>query len=177
MANSYALTGNDQISIGRSIVGVSATASLAFGIGGTIGFKLNKVGQLSDFADGDIGHLTFPNEINAFEIGKDGNAILAFDERGTKAELMLRILRGSNDDRRLLSYLQQYMALKQAFVLLEAQVTKNVGNGKGIVHQVSYDLTGVHPTGFPEVVVNVAGGIEQAVSVWKFRGVASLHVG
>ena len=55
---------------------------------------------LTDLADGDVGTLDFPNDIMAMSTGKNKNTIFAKDESGCNAELVIRVPRGSSDDKR-----------------------------------------------------------------------------
>ena len=56
---------------------------------------------LLDLADGDVGALTFPNDIMGVKTGKNGNSLYAFNASGLMCELILRIIRGSDDDKYL----------------------------------------------------------------------------
>ena len=55
---------------------------------------------LIDLADGDVGSLTFPNDVMAMSTGKNKNTIFAKDEAGCNAELVVRVPRASFTDKR-----------------------------------------------------------------------------
>lgn len=140
MANSVSLTGNDTLKLRDRI--------------------------FADFADGDYANLTFPNDIAALKTGKDGNTIYALNETGRQAELVLRVLRGSSDDK----FLQNLLAAQRndfsGFVLLEGELVKRVGDGKGNITQDTYLVTGGVFTKNVEVKSNAEGDTEQSVSVY-----------
>ena len=140
MANSVSLTGNDTLKLRDRI--------------------------FADFADADYASLTFPNDIAALKTGKDGNTIYALNETGRQAELVLRVLRGSADDK----FLQNLLAAQRndfsGFVLLEGEFVKRVGDGKGNVTQDTYLVTGGVFTKNVEVKSNAEGDTEQSVSVY-----------
>ena len=56
-----------------------------------------------DFGDGDVVNFTYPNELVTPKTGKNGNSIYAFNETGKQVDCVLRILRGSPDDKFLTS--------------------------------------------------------------------------
>jgi hypothetical protein len=94
---------------------------------------------LIDLGDGDVGSLTYPNELVGVKTGKNGNSIFALNETGDQADLVLRVLRGSKDDKTLNSRLISMKADFAGFTTLTAQVIKKVGDGKGNVTNDIYD--------------------------------------
>ena len=54
---------------------------------------------LKDFANGDVAIITYPNELHGMTNGKDGNSMAAHNEQGNIAELQLRVIKGSPDDK------------------------------------------------------------------------------
>lgn len=86
---------------------------------------------LSDYADGDIATLTFPNGLVEVKTGKNGNSIFAFNNQGRQAEMMVRLIRGSADDKFLQSLLTQMENNFSGFVLLAGSFVKVVGDGAG----------------------------------------------
>lgn len=140
MAQSLSLTGNDTLKLRDRV--------------------------FADFADQDYASLTFPNDIAALKTGKDGNTIYALNETGRQAELVIRVLRGSSDDK----FLQNLLAAQKndfsGFVTLEGELVKRVGDGLGNVTTDTYLVTGGVFTKNVEVKSNAEGDTEQSVSVY-----------
>lgn len=120
----------------------------------------------SDLADGDCGSLEFPNDIVAVKTGKNHNRIYAYNATGETCNLTLRLIRGSADDKYLLSRYYEYKNDPPSFVLLGTQITKRAGDGKGNIAADTYTLGGGIITKLPAVKENVEGDTEQAVSIW-----------
>lgn len=97
---------------------------------------------LADFASDDIALLTFPNELAALKTGKNGNTIYASNETGKQAELVLKVIRGSSDDK-YLSNLLNFQKLNFAnFVLMTGEMIKRIGDGTGKIISDTYILSG-----------------------------------
>jgi hypothetical protein len=124
---------------------------------------------LIDLADGDVGALTFPNELVTPKTGKNKNSIYSLNETGNQADLVIRVIRGSNDDKTLNSRLTAMRADFPAFTLISAQVVKKVGDGQGNVTNDIYDLTGGVFSAPVAVTSNVEGDTEQAVAVYNIK--------
>lgn len=122
---------------------------------------------LTGFAEGDTVSFTFPNKLVEAKVGKNGNAIYAYNAQGQMTEATLRIIRGSADDKFLNSLQKAYMNDPAAFVLINAEFIKRAGDGKGNVTNDSYIFGGGVLPNIPEVKENVTGETEQAVSIWK----------
>lgn len=140
MANSVSLTGNDTLKLRDRV--------------------------FADFADADFAALSFPNEIAAVKTGKDGNSIYALNETGRQAELVVRVLRGSSDDKFLQNVLAEQKNDFSGFVLLEGELVKRVGDGQGNITTDTYLLTGGVFTKNVEVKSNAEGDTEQSVAVY-----------
>ena len=140
MANSVSLTGNDTLKLRDRV--------------------------FADFADADFAALTFPNDIAALKTGKDGNTIYALNETGRQAELVIRVLRGSSDDKILQNLLAAQHNDFPGFVTIEGELVKRVGDGKGNIITDTYLLTGGVFTKNVEVKSNAEGDTEQSVAVY-----------
>lgn len=140
MSNSLSLTGNDTLKLRDRV--------------------------FADLADGDYASLTFPNDIAALKTGKDGNTVYALNETGRQAELVVRVLRGSSDDK----FLQNLLAAQRndfsGFVTLEGELVKRVGDGQGNITTDTYLLTGGVFTKNVEVKANSEGDTEQSVAIY-----------
>ena len=124
---------------------------------------------LVDLANGDIGTLTFPNDITSATTGKNGNSIIVINETGQIAELSLRVLRGSSDDKTLNSKFKTMEADLPSFTLLTGSIVKRIGDGISNVVEDTYALSGGSFSKRVETTSNVEGDIEQGVSVYNIR--------
>ena len=124
---------------------------------------------LNDFADGDCAHLTFPNDLATIKTGKNGNSIIAFKNDGRQADLSLRVLRSSSDDKFLNGLFAAFKNDPSSFVLITGEFTKNVGDGNGAITADTYILSGGVPGRQPEVVDNADGTTDQALAVYTFK--------
>lgn len=120
----------------------------------------------ADFADADFASLTFPNDIAALKTGKDGNTVYALNESGRQAELVIRVLRGSSDDKFLQNILAEQRKDFSRFVLLEGELVKRVGDGQGNITNDTYLVTGGVFTKNVEVKSNADGDTEQSISIY-----------
>jgi hypothetical protein len=122
---------------------------------------------LTAFADGDTGSFTFPNKLVEVKMGKNKNAIYAYNASGQISEATLRLMRGSADDKFLNSLQQSYINDPAAFTVMTGEFIKRLGDGKGNVTNDSYIFDGGILPNLPEVKENVAGETEQAITIWK----------
>jgi hypothetical protein len=86
--------------------------------------------------------LDYPNEIASVRIGKNGNAIYGLNEMGKMASVKMRVIRGSADDKFLLSLLTQQQANFAGTVLAIGTFTKLLGDGKGNIANDTYIMAG-----------------------------------
>ncbi len=119
-----------------------------------------------DLADADSSTITFPNDLTTQKTGKDGNTLFAKNETGRNIEMVLRILRGSNDDKFLNSLLAKMKNDFTGFVLINGTFVKKVGDGKGAVTNDTYEIIGGAFKREVDAKENVEGDTEQAVSVY-----------
>ena len=124
---------------------------------------------LIDLGDGDVGSLTHPNELVGVKTGKNGNSIFALNETGDRADLVLRVLRGSNDDKTLNSRLVSMKADFAGFVTITGQVIKKVGDGLGNVTNDIYDLSGGVFSKRVETISNVEGNTDQSLAIYNIK--------
>jgi hypothetical protein len=121
---------------------------------------------LADQPDGDVVVLEFPDNLCEAKPGKNGNTIYAFNASGKRVNVTLRIMRGSADDKYLNSRLKEYLNDPAAFVLVEAEFVKRVGDGAGNITADTYQLKGGVFQKMPGAKENVSGDTEQAVSIY-----------
>ena len=138
-----ALTGNDTIEIGGIL--------------------------LNDFGDGDVANFTYPNELVTPKTGKNGNSIYAFNETGKQVDLVLRVLVGSPDDKRLNSLKVAMESDFPSFTLLDGNFVKRIGDGSGNVSNVSMTTSGGTFTKGIDGKSNAEGDTEQAIATYNFK--------
>lgn len=152
MANQLRVTGNDIVQIGLSASGLTTITS---------------------FADGDYARVSFPNDIMNFTIGKNRNMLAAYNAMGTLAELELRLLRGSKEDKFLQDQFPTFASDELSFSFIFAKVIKNLGvsNEGATASTISeiYTLNNGIISKAPEIVSNVSGSTDQGVVVWQVR--------
>lgn len=123
----------------------------------------------SDLADGDAVTVTFPNDIAALKTGKNGNAIYAKNETGNQVDVVIRVLRGSNDDRYLNNEINMLKNDFSAYILLNAEFIKKVGDGQGNITNDTYLLTGGIPSKQVEAKTSAESDTEQSVSIYNLK--------
>ncbi len=124
---------------------------------------------LADQADGDVTELGMPNEVAKVKTGKNGNSIYSFDATGQQTDAKIRVLRGSDDDRFLNDIVQQWVRDPAAFVLLDGEFVKRIGDGRGVITHDTYVMSGGVPTKNVPATENVEGGTDQSVAVYEFK--------
>ena len=137
----------------------------------TVGGRLIK-----NLCSGEVGKDTYQNDLGTVKTGKNGSAIFIKNETGYQATIEVHVIRGSEDDIALDTYIKNYLESPDKFVLLSAVVAKPFGTGAGEV-QGSTGGTGKTdkltlnngiPTKNVDVVVNLDGDSEQAISVYTY---------
>lgn len=122
-----------------------------------------------DLADNDTSTITYPNDLMTMTTGKNGNSIYAKNEQGSNADLVLRVIKGSSDDRFLQQKLTQANSDFAGQELATGEFVKRVGDGLG---NVVRDVTTLRGGMFMRRVdnkENVSGDTEQSVSVYRMK--------
>lgn len=123
---------------------------------------------LSDFADGTVAELTAPNELATVTTGYNGNGLGAHNEPGRQRVLTLRLVKASQDDKRLNETVTLWKNRDIRFKPIQAVFTKNIGHSDGnITNDTTTCFFGL-PTGVPDVVNDTTGNTDQVVSVYTF---------
>jgi len=125
--------------------------------------------SIVDFANADNIVATFPNELVNMTVGKNGNAIYAFNQTGRIIEAELRLLTGSPDDKYLNSALIRIKTDLPSFILLTANFTKRIGDGLGNVGNAVYSMEGGVIYQQVDAKENSEGDTDNAVSVYRLR--------
>lgn len=121
---------------------------------------------VTDLATGNVAEITAPNEMATVSTGFNGNSLLAHNEPGRQRQLVLRVVKGSGDDKRLNSWLLGWQNRSLLWKPANATLTKNLVNEQGKSFEDTYELMSGAPTGAPVTTVNTEGDIEQVVSVY-----------
>lgn len=123
---------------------------------------------LSDFADGTVAELSAPNELATITTGYNGNGLGAHNEPGRQRSLTLRLVKASQDDKRLNETLELWKKRDSRFKPIKAVFTKNVGHSDGSITSDTTECYFGLPAGVPVVSMDTTGNIEQVVSVYSF---------
>ena len=123
---------------------------------------------ITAFGTGDYFTFAFDQELFKVEIGKDGNAVYAFNAPGLTVKGVLKILRGSRDDVFLNAGLSAMLADPAGFVLGTCVAVKRIGNGSSNITNDTYLFGGGVFSKFPGVKGNQQGDTEQALAVYEF---------
>lgn len=124
---------------------------------------------ISDLADGDVAVLEYPNNIADVKTGKNGNSIYALNETGKNAELTLRVVRGSADDKFLNNLLVNQENNFAGTVLMIGEFIKKIGDGSGKVSADTYVTSGGIFMKRVGAKSNVEGDVAQSVSEYKLK--------
>lgn len=124
---------------------------------------------LTDLADANFAELTFPNELANAKTGKNGNAIYSSNTNGRQAELKVRLVRGTGDDKFLNGLLANQLNNFEGMTLLIGQFIKKIGDGFGKVASDTYILNGGVFTKIPETKSNAEGDADSSVSTYTMR--------
>lgn len=124
---------------------------------------------LTDLADGDAVTVSYPDDIAAVKVGKNGNSIYSLNTTGKRAEVILRVIRGSADDKYLNNLLSQMQANFAGFILMTGEFIKKVGNGQGFITSDTYVMSGGIFTKAVEGKSNVEGDTEQSVAIYTLN--------
>lgn len=170
------ITGQDTLQLGRGLLGSGPGGILGGVLGGILGGSVGAAvagfyggSVINDLADGDNSDLAFPNELMAVKTGKNGNTIFALNTTGRMADLKLRLIRGSYDDKMLNDWLAEQNNDPASFRLIEGQLVKRVGDGQGNITSDTYILSGGVFVRFPAGKSNAEGDTDQSVAVYEIR--------
>jgi hypothetical protein len=123
----------------------------------------------ADLADGNCVELTYPNDVASVKTGKNGNSIYGLNETGKQAEVKIRLIRGSSDDKFMNSLFAQQQGNFAGFPLMLGQFIKKIGDGAGNVSSDTYIMGGGIFTKAMEAKMNVEGESEQSVVVYTMK--------
>lgn len=124
---------------------------------------------LSDLADGTVAELAAPNELSATTTGYNGNSLGAHNEPGRQRECTLRIVKGSNDDKRLNKNYNLWKNRDLRYKPMTMSFTKNIAHEDGSVTRDTVECYFGLPAGQPVQMTDTTGNTEQVVSVYMIR--------
>lgn len=122
-----------------------------------------------DFADGNFVELEYPNDIAAVKTGKNGNSIYSLNETGRQADVKLRLIRGSADDKYMQNLLNQQLANFAGTVLNVGELVKQVGDGLGNITADTYIISGGILLKQVPGKSNAEGDIEQSIVMYSMK--------
>ena len=111
----------------------------------------------------------YPDDLVVVKTGKNQNTIYAQNESGNNAELIIRVNRGSDDDKFLQGKLNEQKRDLSSFTTGKGQFTKHLGDGDGNVTRDVYNLVGGVFTKNTEGKDNTDGDTEQAVAIYNMK--------
>jgi hypothetical protein len=123
----------------------------------------------ANFATGDVAMLTFPSEIANVKTGKNGNSVYGLNETGRQADLVVKVLRASADDKFLQGLLAAQQANFSTFILMVGNLVKIVGHGDGTISADTYIISGGVFTKQIEAKINVEGDEQQSISEYHMK--------
>lgn len=124
---------------------------------------------LSDLADGTVAELSAPNDLSTTTTGYNGNSLGSHNEPGRQRECTLRVVKGSNDDKRLNKNYNLWKNRDMRFRPLKMTFTKNVAHSDGSLTKDTVECYFGLPSGQPVQMQDTAGNTEQVVSVYMLR--------
>lgn len=141
---------------------------MAVGMSGSDTIKINNR-ILADLAEGDVATITFPTELASIKTGKNGNSVYAINESGKQSEVVIRLVRGSADDKWLSSILASQQNNFGGFILMIGEFIKKIGDGSGKFVNDTYIMSGGIFTKMVDAKQNVEGDVTQSVSVYTIK--------
>lgn len=133
--------------------------------------------NITNFIDGGVLQLAYPNEIMNLATGKDGSTVFAKSEQGVNATLELRILRGTDDDIWLNGRLIAQNNDPINFILLNGSYVKRLGAGVegGRIRRDVYTLAGGMFNKIPDTMFDTAGDTDQGVTVYNLTFASAIR--
>jgi len=125
--------------------------------------------NFKDFATTDVSTISFNNNLVDMKTGKNQNTIFAKNETGNNAEVVLKLMRGSDDDAFMNNLLAQIENDFVSFQLGNGRFVKRIGDGQGNVRLDTYTLSGGIVVKKPDTKENVEGDTEQGAVTWRLN--------
>lgn len=132
---------------------------------------------LTNFGDGDVLNLTYANNLVTAKRGKNGNTLFALNATGVIADVELRIIKGTPDDKYLNSLMLGQAADFPSFALLTGTFTKRIGDGASNVTSETYQLNGGVFMKAIDDKENTEGNTDQLIAVYRLQFANSDNTG
>lgn len=117
--------------------------------------------------NGDVTVLEYPNDLAEVQTGKNGNSIYGYKYTGQQSTLELRVTRGGSDDAFFNDLINLFSNDPAAFVLMNGEFVKNIGDGAGNIKSDIYILSGGVFKKKPGSKENADGDPEQATTIYN----------
>ena len=125
---------------------------------------------LSDFGkNGDIGTLTFDDDLWELYPSKNGNVVYVYKVSGKLVKMEINLILNSPNDKLLNSLSSNTISNPASTVLFNASLIKETGDGQGNVTNTKYNLIGGVISRNVDAKINVAGDEDQALAKWNFK--------
>lgn len=124
---------------------------------------------INDFANGDCVSIDFPNDTATIQKGKNGNTIYSFNNQGSIANVVIRVLLNGKTDKYLNNKYLQFKNSPTSFVLLKGTFTKRTGDGQGNETKKIFNLSGGVVLRPANTIDSSDGNIETAVAVYNLQ--------
>lgn len=124
---------------------------------------------ISDYANGTVADLATPNDLSTTTTGYNGNSLGAHNEPGRQRECTIRLVKGSDDDKRFNTNYNLWKDRSSRFKPLTAVFTKNVAHSDGSITRDSVECYFGLPSGQPTQTLDTEGNTDQVVSVYMIR--------
>lgn len=124
---------------------------------------------LEDYADGVCVEITAPNESSTTNTGFNGNSLGAHNEPGRQRQAVIRLVKGSGNDKRFNTSWTFWQNRDIRFKPLKLTCTKRVSHSDGSVTNDTQECFFGLPVNPPVPMVDTTGNTDQVVSVYTFR--------
>tara|TARA_R110000751_G_scaffold299695_4_gene411066 strand:- start:11924 stop:12379 length:456 start_codon:yes stop_codon:yes gene_type:complete len=124
---------------------------------------------LNDFGKGDVVTITYPESMVEVVVGKNKNSIYSENTSGQSADIEVKILTGSADDKFVNSLFLTQQRDLPAFTLLTCNYAKRVGDGASNISNAAHTGSGgIFAQGI-DAKENTDGDTEAAQSIYKLK--------
>lgn len=130
---------------------------------------------LSDLADGVCAELVANNDLSSTSTGFNGNSLGAHNEPGRQRELTLRLVKGSEDEKRLNKSYNFWKQRNPLFRPFTMKFIKRVEHGDGNATEDTVKCYFGLPSGQPGHTADTTGNTDQVVAVYMIRFGNSEH--
>lgn len=130
----------------------------------------------NDQSDDDVVTVTYPNDLATVKTGKNGTAIFGQNEGGRQADVTIKVIRGSADDKFLLARQTVQVADLASFTNMTGTFVKKIGDGKGNISNDTLILSGGVFSKYSETKSNVGGDTEQSSIMYHLKFANAIRV-